>query len=73
MDTGSHPLPLPNNPTVAHIRNQNEEVAKEGKALAIVEATLHDNIFIKILNLETAKKAWDKLKKFQASKRIKRT
>jgi len=30
-------------------------VAKEGRALAIIHATLHDDIFIKILNLEIAK------------------
>jgi len=30
-------------------------VAKEGRALAIIHAALHDGIFIKILNLEIAK------------------
>ncbi|CAJ2651803.1 unnamed protein product [Trifolium pratense] len=35
--------------------------------------SLHDDIFIKILNLETAKEAWDKLKEeFQGSERTKK-
>ena len=49
--------PFPNNPTVAQIRNHNEEVAKKGTALVIIQAALHDDIFIKILNLDTAKEA----------------
>ena len=73
VENGSNPTPLPNNPTVAQIRNHNEEVAKEGRALAIIHAALHDDIFIKILNLETAKEAWDKLKEeFQGSERTKK-
>ncbi|CAJ2652705.1 unnamed protein product [Trifolium pratense] len=73
VENGSTPPVLPNNPTVAQIRNHNEEVAKEGRALAIIHAALHDDIFIKILNLETAKEAWDKLKEeFQGSERTKK-
>ena len=73
VDTRSNPPPLPNNPIIAQIRNHNEEVAKEGRALAIIQAALHDNIFIKIMNLETTKEAWDKLKEeFQGSERTKR-
>ncbi|CAJ2652692.1 unnamed protein product [Trifolium pratense] len=73
VENGSNPPALPNNPTVAQIRNHNEEVAKEGRALAIIHAALHDDIFIKILNLETAKEAWDKLKEeFQGSERTKK-
>ena len=48
-------------------------MAKEGKALAIVQATLHDDIFIKILNLETTKENWDKLKEeLQGNERTRR-
>ena len=62
MENGSNPPPLPNNPTVTQIKNHNEELPKEGRALAIIHAALHDDIFIKILNLEIEKEAWDKLK-----------
>ncbi|GAU33542.1 hypothetical protein TSUD_143350 [Trifolium subterraneum] len=73
VENGSNPPPLPNNPTIAQIKNHNEEVAKEGRALAIIHAALHDDIFIKILNLETAKEAWNKLKEeFQGSERTKK-
>ncbi|RDY11169.1 hypothetical protein CR513_04207, partial [Mucuna pruriens] len=67
-----NPPPLPKNPTVAQMRNHNDEVAKEGKMLVMIDAALHDDVFIKILTLETTKKAWDKLKEeFQGSKRTK--
>ncbi|RDY07099.1 hypothetical protein CR513_08825, partial [Mucuna pruriens] len=33
---------------------------------------LHDDVFIKILTLESIKEAWDKLKEFQGSERTKR-
>ena len=48
-------------------------MAKEGRALAIIHATLHDDIFIKILNLEIAKEAWNKLmEEYQRSERTKK-
>ncbi|XP_058784841.1 uncharacterized protein LOC131659704 [Vicia villosa] len=73
VENGSNLPPLPNNPTVAQIKYHNEEVSKEGRALAIIHAALHDDIFIKILNLEIAKEAWDKLKEeFQGSERTKK-
>lgn len=62
MENGSNMPPLSNNPKIAQIENHNEEVAKEGRTLAIIHGTLHDDIFIKILNLETAKEVWDKSK-----------
>lgn len=33
-------------------------MTKEGKTLVIIHATLHDEVFIKILNLETVKEEW---------------
>ena len=62
VENGSNPAPLPENPTMNQIRFHNEEVAKESKALAIIHAAVHDEVFIKILNLETAKESWNKLK-----------
>ncbi|XP_073224740.1 uncharacterized protein [Cicer arietinum] len=74
VENGSIPPPLPNNPTLAQIRNHNEEVAKEVRSLAIIHATLHDEMFIKNLNFETTKKAWDKLKEdFYGSEKTKKT
>lgn len=48
-------------------------MAKESKALVIIQAELHDDIFMKIRTLETAKEAWDQLKEeFQGNERGKR-
>ena len=48
-------------------------MAKQDKALAITQATLHDDIFMNIQILEIAKEACDQLKeKFQGSERSKR-
>ena len=72
VKNGSNPTPLLGNPTIAQMRNQNDEVAKESNALVIIQTALHD-IFIKILKLETTKEAWDQLKEeFQGSERSKR-
>jgi len=69
----SNPTPLPNNPTVAQIRFHNKEVVKEGRALAIIHAIVHDDAFINTMNLETGKEACDKFKEeFQHSERITR-
>jgi len=57
VEKGSIPPPLPNNLTLAQMRNHIDEEAKEGRALAIIHASLHDDIIIKILNLQTAKDA----------------
>nr|KYP36444.1 Retrovirus-related Pol polyprotein from transposon TNT 1-94 [Cajanus cajan] len=73
VENGRNPAPLPDNPTMAQVRFHSDEVAKEGRALAIIQAAVHDDVFIKILNLDTAKEAWDKLKEeFQGSERIRR-
>lgn len=53
VENGSNLAPLPNNPIVAQIRSHNEEVAQEGKALAIQAAIHKEVFFIKIPNLET--------------------
>ena len=34
VEKGNNPPPLPNNPTLAQIRNHSDKVAKEGRALA---------------------------------------
>nr|KYP35474.1 Retrovirus-related Pol polyprotein from transposon TNT 1-94 [Cajanus cajan] len=73
VENGSNPAPLPDNPTMAQVRFHSDEVAKEGRALAIIQAAIHDDVFIKILNHDTAKEAWDKLKEeFQGSERTRR-
>ncbi|RDY06294.1 Protein SABRE, partial [Mucuna pruriens] len=54
-------------------KKHNDEMTKEGKTLVIIHLALHDDVFIKILTLESTKKAWDKLKEeIQGSERTKR-
>nr|KYP37185.1 hypothetical protein KK1_041649 [Cajanus cajan] len=55
------------------MRSHNDEVTKEGRVLAIIQAALYDDVFIKILTLETTKEAWDKLQEeFQGSEKNER-
>lgn len=73
VKNGSNPAPLPDNPTAMQIRFHIDEVVEEGRALVIIQTALHDNVFIKIVSLETTKEAWDKLnEKFQGSERTRR-
>nr|KYP55593.1 hypothetical protein KK1_001810 [Cajanus cajan] len=60
MENRSNPPLLSKNSIVAQIRRHNNKVAKEGRALVIIQATLHD-VFMKILTLETTKETWVKL------------
>lgn len=53
------------------LKNHNDKVAKGGRSLAIIHATLHVDVFISITNLETTQEAWDKLKEeFQVSEKL---
>nr|KYP37537.1 hypothetical protein KK1_041260 [Cajanus cajan] len=46
---------------------------KKAEHLPFIQAAVHDDVFIKILNLDTAKEAWDKLKEgFQGRGRTRR-
>nr|KYP38347.1 hypothetical protein KK1_040419 [Cajanus cajan] len=58
---------------MAQVIFHSDEMAKEGRALSIIQAAIHDDVFIKILNLDIAKDDWDKLKEeFQGSERTRR-
>lgn len=53
---------LPENPTINQMKNFSEEKAKRFKAKSIIESSVSEEIFIKIMTCETSKQAWDKLK-----------
>lgn len=73
VKSDSNPPPLSNNSILAQIKNHIEELEKEWRTFVIINVALHDDMFIKILNLKAAKEAWDKLKEeFQASERTKK-
>jgi len=56
VESGSKPNILLENPIMTQIRFRSEEVTKEHKALGIIHATtVHNDVFIKTLDLETTK------------------
>ncbi|KAL5770612.1 hypothetical protein ACOSP7_014766 [Xanthoceras sorbifolium] len=62
VETGNDSPPLRVNPTLAQIKKYEEEKLKKDKALTFLHTTLSDHIFTTIMDLESAKKVWDKLK-----------
>lgn len=55
--------PLPNNPTLAQIKNHKERKARKSKAKACLFAAVSTTIFTRIMSLRSAKDVWDYLKK----------
>jgi len=55
--------PLPNNPTVAQIKNHKERKTRKSKAKACLFAAISTTIFTRIMSLQSAKDVWDYLKK----------
>jgi len=63
--------PLPANPTLAQIKSHSDEKIKKFKAKTVIQNSVADSIFSKIITCETAKEAWQKLKKeYQGSERV---
>ncbi|KAL4354076.1 hypothetical protein GQ457_06G014380 [Hibiscus cannabinus] len=56
------PPALRANPTLAQMRQHNEECAKKHKAMSCIQNVVSDLIFTRIMACETPKQAWDKLK-----------
>ncbi|KAK0582018.1 hypothetical protein LWI29_020521 [Acer saccharum] len=54
--------PLRANPTIAQIKQHEEEKMKKEKAVACLHSALTDAVFTSIMHLETAKEIWDELK-----------
>ena len=62
-----------NNPTLIQIRAHKEEEAKAPRALSIIFLAISETVFIKIMNCETAKEAWDTLKElYQGNERMRK-
>ncbi|TXG57360.1 hypothetical protein EZV62_018673 [Acer yangbiense] len=60
------------NPTIAQIKQYEEEKMKKDKAVTCLHSALTDSIFTSIMDLETAKSIWDELKnRFEGSERVK--
>ncbi|XP_070003846.1 uncharacterized protein [Nicotiana sylvestris] len=62
--------PFPANPTLAQIKAHLDEKTKKYKAKTIIQNSVADSIFSKIIACETAKEAWETLKhEYQGSER----
>jgi len=54
--------PLRENPTLAQIKSYNEEKAKRSKVKSLIQNSVADFVFYRIMACSTAKEAWDRLK-----------
>ncbi|TXG62100.1 hypothetical protein EZV62_013463 [Acer yangbiense] len=64
--------PLRANPTIAQIKQHEDEKMKKDKAMTCLHSALSDLIFTSIMHLETSKSIWDELKnRFEGSVRVK--
>ncbi|KAL3514434.1 hypothetical protein ACH5RR_027151 [Cinchona calisaya] len=55
--------PLPNNPTMAQIKNHKDRKTSKSRAKACLFAAVLTTIFTRVTSLKIAKEVWDYLKK----------
>ena len=71
--TDQDPPPLRANPTMAHIKEYEEQKLKKDRAITCIHSGLADHVFTKIMNLETPKQVWEKLKEeYEGGERVKK-
>ena len=64
--------PLPTNPTLAQIKPHTEEKTKKFIAKTLIQNSVVDSVFHRIMNCRIVKEAWDKVKlEYQGSDRTK--
>lgn len=64
--------PLPNNPTVAQIKNHKERKQRKSKARAHLYAAVSSTIFTRIMTLKTANEIWNFLKEeYEGNEKVK--
>ncbi|KAL4385296.1 hypothetical protein GQ457_15G029610 [Hibiscus cannabinus] len=74
VETNEDPPALRANPTLAQLKAYNEDLLKKDKALTCIHSGLADHIFTSIMDLETPKSVWDKLKEIhEGGDRVKKT
>ncbi|XP_017979660.1 PREDICTED: uncharacterized protein LOC108662699 [Theobroma cacao] len=72
VETGVEPALIYANPTIAQMKQHEENIAKRYKALSCLQSALSYDIFVRIMHLENPKEVWDHLKdEFQGSERTK--
>ena len=64
--------PFLTNPTLAQIKAHTDEKTKKFKSKTLIQNSVADSVFHRIMNCKTVKEAWDKLKlEYQGSDRTK--
>ncbi|XP_031256828.1 uncharacterized protein LOC116114825 [Pistacia vera] len=63
VEENKQPPTLGPNPTLNQIRHHEEEATKAPRALSHIHVAVTELVFTRIMVYETAKEAWDKLKK----------
>eukprot|EP00257_Ricinus_communis_P027923 XP_025015337.1 uncharacterized protein LOC112536724 [Ricinus communis] len=72
VETDEDPPALRPNPTVAQLRDHEEQLLRKDKALTCIHSSLADHVFTSIMDLETPKAVWDYLKeRFEGTDRVK--
>ena len=72
VDVDKQVPPLSANPTVAQMKQHEEEKQKRDKAVTCLHSALTNGVFTSIMHLETAKQIWDRLKEsFEGNERVK--
>ncbi|XP_052182036.1 uncharacterized protein LOC127794820 [Diospyros lotus] len=72
VETDQDPPPLRENPTLAQIKAHGKEKLKKDKALTYILSGLTDGVFTSIMQLDSPKVVWDKIKEtFEGNERVK--
>lgn len=56
------PNPLPQNPTTTQVKKYDEEMARKPRALSCLHGAVSEEIFTTIMDCESPKEAWEKIK-----------
>ncbi|KAL4384724.1 hypothetical protein GQ457_15G020500 [Hibiscus cannabinus] len=74
VEIDEDPSALRANLTFAQLKAYNEDLLKKDRALTCIHSRLADHIFTNIMDLETPKSVWDKLKEIhEGGDRVKKT
>ncbi|KAA8545844.1 hypothetical protein F0562_020705 [Nyssa sinensis] len=72
VENDTDPAPLGDDPTIAQLKNYEEQKAKKPRALTCLHSALSETIFLSVMACETPKEIWEKLREeYEGSQRVK--
>ncbi|KAA8526936.1 hypothetical protein F0562_008835 [Nyssa sinensis] len=72
VENDTDPAPLGDDPTIAQLKNYEEQKAKKPRALTCLHSALSKTIFLSVIACETPKEIWEKLREeYEGSQRVK--